>query len=729
MVRPTNTFAEEEALIIDFSKLWLTIRQKWKLILGVTLSCSLAAAAISFLCHQEKYQSSGTLLFNTTDPAHVVTDIDSEGPFLKHGGGAETSPYKNQETLLKSRLMAQRILNRLKEKHIRISARPEEFQRSVISANQVKGTDFIEISAKASSPKQAYQIAQAYMDSYLSLMADIVDTPLQQKTEFFKAQVTEAELALKAINDQVEHYQEQYGIVDIGLESQNKVKELLTLGSTAKEVEANLAQKVAESARIRQQLKIKKRDLPSAIASVAAGQDDLLQKMEQTLHESQKDYQSMSLIYAVTNPEMQQLQQKIDTLKHQIADQQIINVGQAFTSKSISIKDTVRTTLVSRLAESESDISALQNKLATLRGQHHQMQQTMQGLPKQQFEYARLVLDQKNRENVLIRLKEKLSEVQIQKAAIGQKLQVIDTPNFPGKPLFPSRLDIILIAGAAGALFCILAISTHTVVTQQTVRPDWLEKAYGLPILAMIPWLPEAQWQNFRRRGTLEMTASSLNPELVKAYQDLALNLKVQRNLRGQNTVVVSSLMKNAGKSFVLANLAFCLAQSGERVILVDANLREPRLNDTFNHTLDYERGLPEVINTISEALYRSEQLEVQELLPVIQRAAIPSEVHPQLSYLNAGVSLDNTFEFLNSKGFGALIHVLKESYDWVLIDTPPFLQSPDAAILLGYAESLLLLAEAGCDESQILAVQHKVARLNSAIMGIVLRKEQATHT
>jgi uncharacterized protein involved in exopolysaccharide biosynthesis/Mrp family chromosome partitioning ATPase len=715
---------EEEALIIDFGQLWLALQSKFKLVMSVSLMTSMVAGLGSFLFYQEKYQSSGTLMLNPTEISRVITDMENNNLFIKEEG-QKSSPYKNQEELLKSRLIAQRTLNLLQRQKVKIPyKRPDDLQRDVISARHIKETDFIELTARANSPSLARQIAKAYIDSYMALMVEISNTPLLNKKEFFQAQVAEAELALKKVNEQLQAYQEQYGIVDINVESQDKVRQLIAMDSAAKEIQASLAQKMAESSRIQQQLKLKRNGLESVLQAVALGQDATLASLRQSLQEADKEYQTKSLVYAPSNPEMVQLHRKIEVLKRQIADQSMVNIGDTPSLPSIAIKDPVRTSLVSRLAESESEISALRNKLATIRSQYDRMNHALKAMPKQQLEYARLVLEQKNKENVLIRLKEKLSETQIQKAASGQKLQLIDAPSLPGNPLFPSRVHIILLAAVAGLGLSVLGIAAHTILSKREVRPNWLERMYGIPILASIPWLPEQQWQAFRRRGLLEMTASSVAPELVQAYQNLALNLKVQRNLKGKNALVVSSLRRNSGKSLVLGNLAFCLAQSGENVILLDANFKNPKLHDTFNHKLDYERGLPELINTISEALYRSEQLHAQDLLPLAHRAAIPSEIHPNLHYLNAGLSMENTFEFLNCKGLGSLIQILKSGYDWVLVDAPPFLQAPDAAVLLSYTDALLLIAEAGSDETQILEVQHKIERLNSNIIGVVLRDQ-----
>jgi Mrp family chromosome partitioning ATPase len=243
-----------------------------------------------------------------------------------------------------------------------------------------------------------------------------------------------------------------------------------------------------------------------------------------------------------------------------------------------------------------------------------------------------------------------------------------------------------------------------------------------VPLLAVIPWLSDKQWRYYRERNYLEVNVHQPDLKLVKAYQDLALNLKVQRNISGNNAIVVSSLFRTAGGSVILSNLAYCLAQSGDSVLLVDANLHSPHLHESFNHLLSYENGLTELINDISEMLYYSKNLDPADLQTRIASAAIPSGVHPQLHYLNAGLQMQNTFEFLNSKGFSTLIAAAKTHYQWVLLDAPPFLEHPDAAVLLSYTDGLLLLTEREATEDQMLLVHDKVQRLNANIIGAVLR-------
>ncbi len=212
--------------------------------------------------------------------------------------------------------------------------------------------------------------------------------------------------------------------------------------------------------------------------------------------------------------------------------------------------------------------------------------------------------------------------------------------------------------------------------------------------------------------------------DVVKTYQDLALNMKVHRDTFQENVFVISAMTTNTEHSVVLANLALYLAQSGERILLIDANLREPRLHYLFRHELDYENGLIELINSISECLFRKKEVYADDILPLIQQVATPSQAYSQLDYINAGLAMEQTFEFLNSKGFSTLIRTAKLAYDWVFIDSPPFLEEPDGAILLSYADGLLPFVESDVTQTQLFALKNKISKLHANIPGIILKQD-----
>jgi succinoglycan biosynthesis transport protein ExoP len=712
-------FAEHKTpLVIDFTKVWNALQGKSLWILSCTLFLSLLATLVSFLFFQDAYQSSAKLLLDTNSSPKSETN-DS----LLKGMGFESNPYKNQEELLKSQLIFERVSQQLKQGKFQFPyKKPADLADKVLSAEHIQNTNFIRISAKADKPSAAKKLAQIYMQSYLDLTQEISYAPIQQQKKYFESQIKQAEMVLAGINHKIESCQKSYGILDLDIKNQNQIRQLLNLDTQSKSTQADLAQKRAEAARLRQLLKLKRGEFDSALQAVAKGQDRTLIALQEKLQDLQKEYDAKALIYAPTNPDMVQLQRKLDTLKNQITDQQILTVGNTPHAKINQIKDSVRTNMVNRLAMADSESAALQNKLITLQSQYQGIRQNLKNLPQQQLEYTRLLVDQKNQEDTLTKLKQSLSETQIQEAAIHKRLMVIDQPNLPEKPVAPLRWQLIAGAAAIGLFLSLGAIVGQSVLSQYHLRPDFIEQALNIPILGNIPWLSNEKWHYLRSRGRLEILSTDADPNIIKAYQDLALNLKVRRNTLGKNTIILSQLLEEKGHAYILANLACCLAQGGDRVLLVDADLRKPGLHQAFNHSLDYEQGLPELINSVSELLHRKKDAQVQDILQLVSTVATPSGVHPQLEYLNAGLVLGNTFEFLNAKSFDVLLNVLKAGYDWVLVSAPPLLKHPDCSVLLGYADGLLLLADQETNESHLIAAQKKVERLHSMIYGAILR-------
>lgn len=716
---------DDESLVIDLSVIAGAIRQNLLKIIATALLVAALGAVYAFTVYQEKYVSEGTLLFNPSELPNVVSEINTQSHFLEGASTTASNPFKNQEELLKSTMLAKRTLAAIRKEGIELPIKkPGQLLDKVLKSEHVNNTDFIRVTATSSLPSVSQKIANAYMDSYLAIIHEISYAPLMHQKQLYEKQLAQVNDDVHSLNTTLQRYQEQYGIVDISMESQSKVTQQENIRQELKKSEVELAEKKAESAQLYSQLKMKPNDLALAIQSVAGGQDLQLAQLQEKLHAAQEDYNTKALVYAPTNPDMKQLAEKIAILNKQILDQQILTIGNAPKAKSLLIKDPLRAEMVNRLAMREAEISALNRKRATLDVQYQGMMGELKDIPRQQLEYARLKFDKQHKETLQSLLQDKLAEVKIQEAAVQKKLMVIDPPSLPDAPLFPNRVHIVLLAAAVGLAVASLMTGAIAVWKPKIATAESIETLLNLPVLSVIPWLPERQWQTYRKRKTLEVLSAPSDSEIVKSYQSLALNLKLQRNATGKNALAVSALFDESGQSFILANLALCLAQSGERVVLIDTNLKQPRLHQLFGHGLSYEHGLTEVINSLAEYSSKRQNSTPQELLPLVQSNLFPSGIHPQLLYLNAGVVLDNTFEFLNSKGFSALVSTLKQHYDWVLFDAPPLLDDLDTSVLLAYLDGLLLCVERDSDEEQLRQARQKVHRMNSNILGCILRGE-----
>jgi capsular exopolysaccharide synthesis family protein len=171
-------------------------------------------------------------------------------------------------------------------------------------------------------------------------------------------------------------------------------------------------------------------------------------------------------------------------------------------------------------------------------------------------------------------------------------------------------------------------------------------------------------------------------------------------------TLAATSASPLEGKSTTLANLAVVLAQAGQRVILVDADLRRPRVHKIFN--------VPNQIG-LSSALLRSETT-VDGCLHETQQ--------PNLSVLTSGPLPPDPSELLGSQRFAAFVVALKERADIVLFDCPPVLGLTDAALLARQVDGVLLVVNAGTTRRQwALAAAESLQQVNARILGVILNR------
>ncbi len=164
----------------------------------------------------------------------------------------------------------------------------------------------------------------------------------------------------------------------------------------------------------------------------------------------------------------------------------------------------------------------------------------------------------------------------------------------------------------------------------------------------------------------------------AEAYRTLRSNILFAGVEKPIHTLLISSPMPGEGKSLTAANLAVVLAQSGQRVLLVDADLRRPSQHTLWN--LPNERGL-------SSAMLDASQLAT----PPLQATHVEN-----LSVLTAGPTPPNPADLMISKQMNALIEALARQADTVLFDAPPILVATDAPLLASKLDGLLLVIKAG---------------------------------
>jgi len=252
-------------------------------------------------------------------------------------------------------------------------------------------------------------------------------------------------------------------------------------------------------------------------------------------------------------------------------------------------------------------------------------------------------------------------------------LTFFDQASPPTQPLPNRALLIVAVAGVAGLALAVAALILMDYLdTSLRWENDTVQASLGLPILGAIPQVAH------RERSVLP--AGRMEPLLSESVHGIQTQIFFARPDQAPRTLLVTSPSAQEGKSFVLAHLAAALTAAGYRVIAMDVDLRRPSLHEFFEQP-----------NIIGLADLLSGQLAEQLPVEALQPTGIEN-----LWFLPAGrTSIEPTL-LVGSRRFRALLEELQRHADVILMDSPPVLGPPEAALLASMADATLLVVDDG---------------------------------
>jgi polysaccharide biosynthesis transport protein len=252
--------------------------------------------------------------------------------------------------------------------------------------------------------------------------------------------------------------------------------------------------------------------------------------------------------------------------------------------------------------------------------------------------------------------------------------QVVSEAGTPGDPVSPDMLRTGLLALALGLLLGVGLAFLRDYLDDSIRTKDDLERASaGLPVLGLIPAM--AAWRN--HKTAYLVTAEKPTSPAAEAYRTLRTSVQFLGLERPLHTLVVTSPTKAEGKTTTLANLAVTLAQAGNRVALLDCDLRRPRIHQFFGLT--------------NEVGFTSVLLGTDPLAVAVR----PVEAYPSLYILASGPPPPDPSELLSSQRTREVVDALRARCDFLLIDSPPVLPVSDALVLSGFVDAMLLVVSA----------------------------------
>ncbi|MEM9457944.1 MAG: polysaccharide biosynthesis tyrosine autokinase [Myxococcota bacterium] len=689
-----------------------TLRRRWLIVVATTvLTVSLAALMISVV--QPQWRAEATLVINLSGP-EVLDKV--KGVNQEDDATAYLQYYETQREIISSRSVSSAALDRLaladdpvflgvddirdpdEQATAAAEVDPVERLQEIVRVQEVIGSRVVRIQAVYPDPDLAAEIANTVVTSYLryieTLREDtgtVAKDNLESERAHAREQLREAEKALDA-------FKEANQITSIALaDRQNLITQnVITLSAKAKDAQALRfsAENTYEQAK-----KLHAMGTLAGVGTLMTASERVSFDQLLTQHvEAEAEFAQINVRYGERHPEWKGAKERLDLVDRRIKE------------------------------ESDGLLATLESRYKAALATERQLGAAVQAEQKKALELGRLEPRYRELERDATDAAETYRVLSRRDTEIGltnrvearPPVKILDTATAPTEPVYPRKLLLLGAALALGlGLGSVLAIGVDRRDTRIRGLPD-LERiiaSSGLPVLGQLPLLesdPQLGVGNLRAQRRQRDLYTHFFPQSMMAERCRGVRTSVTFALGDVESPVllVTSPASAEGKSSTAMNLALSFCQTGKNVVLVDADMRRPRLHQVFPPPVDRE--------DVGFASVLAGKATLDEALVVGGIEEGPRE----LSVLGCGALPQTPAELLDSPQCRRVIEGLRERFDVVIFDTPPILPVIDPLVLARRVHGVILVAR--CQSTSRMAVQRSLSLLqqrDTNLLGVVLNE------
>tara|TARA_Y100000588_G_C14280890_1_gene937048 strand:- start:14247 stop:16400 length:2154 start_codon:yes stop_codon:yes gene_type:complete len=337
-----------------------------------------------------------------------------------------------------------------------------------------------------------------------------------------------------------------------------------------------------------------------------------------------------------------------------------------------------------RFTKDHPAYKSLLDKRQTLINEKDRLNSQIQKLPETQREILRMTRDVEVNQQIYIQLLNKVQELNIIKAGTVGNIRILDDAQTHSAAIKPKKAIIVILATILGAGISAIFILLKAILHKGIENPEEIEKL-GLPVYATVP-KSELQMElsdrvqskkSDKTKSTTLLAESNPADLSIEALRGLRTSLHFAMLEAKNNVLMISGPAPGIGKSFVSTNFAAVAAKTGQKVLLIDADMRKGYLQQSF--ALKWDEGLSDILSGKSavEDVVKTTSIDN---LDIITRGQIPP----------------NPSELLTNERLGKLIEIASSKYDLVIVDTPPVLAVTDPSIIGSFSGTTLMVARYG---------------------------------
>jgi capsular exopolysaccharide synthesis family protein len=595
-----------------------------------------AAAFVVVFTGAACYAYSQTPLYRAT--ARLLIELEDERSLAMESLTATSSantyqdpePYfQTQYRILTGRELAKHVVDALGAQQARPLGPSRDAQIAAlagrVSVEPVRASRLVDVSFVSPDPKFATLAINTLADSYVDQNLELRRQNMERSLEWLSQELARQKNLVEASERAMAQYREDQNALSLEDRQNIVIARLNQLNDAATRARANRAQKESLYRRLEGLG-------PNMSADSLPGilQNPFIQSLKTQLAELERRRAQLSERYGEKHPDMLTVNAQIHDATRQL-DLEMGRVGDGIRHEYESAR-LEETTLAAALEEQKGAATDLDRKNVT---------------------YTVLQREAETNRELYQTLLKREKELQVLANSRGNNVRLVEAATIPGAPFSPNLRRAATLGGIVALLMAIGLVLALDYLDDTIKTPEDINRL-GLPFLALIPAVRS-------HRGRPVLAGSNDFSEAIRSLRT-SLALSIESN--GNNVVLVTSAQPLEGKTTTACNLATALAYGGQKVLLVDADMRRPGVHRGLG--LENECGLSELLGgqaTLAQSVQRL--------------------VEPDVWVITAGAPPPNPSELLGSERMESLLAQVKTGpFDWVIIDTPPVLAVSDASIL-----------------------------------------------
>ncbi|MUL37278.1 GumC family protein [Gloeocapsopsis dulcis] len=669
----------------DLRQLLALIRRR-ALVLGSVAIALSASVGFWTFTRQPKYEGGFQLL---VEPVTAESKLDglTQIPGVNTVVQKEGLDYDTQIQVLRSPELMAPLIQEIATRY------PNTNYASLLDnlrINRFQETKILDVRYQDSDPQKIEYILQQLAAGFLRYSLQERQTNLRQGIQFVDDQMPQLQERVNSLQRQLQQFRQEYNFIDPEVKAEQLSQQVSTIKLQRLETQKALAET---------------RALYAALQSRAGAQLAESAALYTNLQDQSEASQALnsSTVYQNLVGQLREVDSQIaaESTRFQEDSPALLTLRQKRANLLPVLRQEAKRVLSNKLVEVSNQISGLEVRAAQIAQADNNLNQQIQQLPTLARQYTDLQRELKVATESLNRFLEKRESLQIETAQKEIPWQTIAAPQLTQEdPISPNIKRNLILGTVAGLLAGMGAALLAERLDNVFHSPDDLKEVTKLPLLGTIPFrksltqvAPAAELEVIKKPEGIQLLLDSFSNTqnesyfpFLEAFRSLHTNINFLGSDTPIHSLVISSASHADGKSTVAVHLAQAAAALGQRVLLVDTDLRLPQLHNKLS--LANETGLSNVITTN---------------LPV-DDAIVRSPLWENLYVLTSGPIPPDPVKLLSSAKMQQIMAQLRQKFDLVIYDTPPMVGLADSSIIAPHTAGLILVVRMGKTDRSLLA-------------------------